>query len=181
MKNLSYIVLLSLLVSFAASCEDDDLQPDTALARLNREVPITTNGADRVGCLINGEVWFNQGGSISRPDSNGSYSSFNERIKVTGSNFNLPERILSEKVAISCHPLIVGSHNLSTNFAGFRRTYVDEEYLYYPLASSNNIFEITHINTIQKILAGTFSMTVVNEDLQDTLIITDGRFDVHYQ
>ena len=40
--------------------------------------------------------------------------------------------------------------------------------------------EIIHLDTINKILSGKFNLSVFNADCQDSLHITDGRFDVIY-
>jgi hypothetical protein len=39
---------------------------------------------------------------------------------------------------------------------------------------------ITRLDTVSQIISGTFYFDCINEETNDTLHITDGRFDMHY-
>ena len=177
--------LLPILLLLTPGCDDDDLQPSNAaaLARLNQEVPITTNGANRVGCLIDGEVWFDQGGTISNPDVRGNYGAGppNETVNVVGFDQIDRDSFLFTTISVRCNPLAGGAQFVDNTFSNFRSTTSKNEYRYYADLSKFNEVDIIFLDATNRVVSGTFSMTVYNEELQDTLVITEGRFDVTYQ
>ena len=176
--------LLPILLLLTPGCDDDDLQPSNAaaLARLNQEVPITTNGANRVGCLIDGEVWFDQGATIFNPDVRGNYYSGppNEVVNVVGFDFIDRDSFISSSVSVHCNPLAEGLQPADNPFPTYRST-SSVEYHYFIDSTTLNEVDIIFLDATNRIVSGTFSMTVYNEELQDTLVITEGRFDVTYQ
>lgn len=45
---------------------------------------------------------------------------------------------------------------------------------------SKSFIKITHFDTTEKIVSGRFEMELVNEEMEDTIKITEGRFDSHF-
>ena len=184
MKNFSYLVLLSLLLSFAASC-DDDISPrpdETPLEALDRLVPVSQRGAGTFGCLVNGELWIPEvdGASDVAIDGRTAISNpFNltivankeplsderDQILVIGSVFQVD----------SLSPMKTFSNVTDKNVSGdCKKVTVETE--------STNFIQVLFFDQETQTISGRFECTMQEPDCPDTRIeITEGRFDLVYR
>ena len=56
-----------------------------------------------------------------------------------------------------------------------------EDYVFYRLDTLSRITQsLTRFDLEMQIASGTFAFTAINDELMDTLVVTDGRFDVEF-
>lgn len=173
MKNQTLLLFLLLPLLLAASCgkEDDDSTPSDKLP------PATMTGENTFGCLVNGEVWLPHTEAFwDSPLSvvHDTYWVGCDQLKIgarkDNPNVGSPNILQSFSINVWCPKL--GDNDVQAVF------WDNEGCGIYRLDSiSPHILKITKLDTINFIAAGTFSFTVINQDCQDTLRITDGRFD----
>ena len=61
----------------------------------------------------------------------------------------------------------------------FRLTY--DNYVFYRLDTLKPVdLAITHFDLTAQTASGTFAFTAINDELTDTLVVTNGRFDVEF-
>ena len=167
------LFLIAALLTLLPACEKEPL--DT----LDELVPATQEGANTLGCLIDGEVFYNRGGGFGAQDISATLATIPyERIGVVGkdlSNSDMPKSIRVEirdiKEGISSHQLSVRAY--SEGRGTTRNDYVID------IRQPSNV-TVDHLDIIQRIISGTFNFTVVDTLTQDRKVITDGRFDVRY-
>ncbi len=169
---LTLIVLTSIL-----SC--------TKTEEIDKLPPITMEGKNTFGCLVNGKAWI--------PETDGGL--FNERLSVYYANtfLNLQANLRNENSNVwqivdvkvifndigffqippapSSNELFI---NLKNNPVG---TMACTRYKCIP---EDTEIEIIYINTSQRIIAGKFSYKNLKNDCSDVINITNGRFDVRY-
>ena len=141
---------------------------------------ITTNGAGTFGCRVNGKVWLPLGGHFNP----GQWVEFsNQDLIVHGYNDNKVEWIDIEIGPIT-----------DTGYFNFRNKLLNTQWGSYTIYNSihNIYFEADTIKTggfhllrfdpIKGFMSGTFEFDVYDKYHQhnnDTIHITDGRFDLH--
>ena len=186
-----FLLLFPLLLLLLAACDDDlptpEPEPETALEALDRLVPATQEGANKIGCLIDGKVWENKGGSAF--DSNVFGSFYIDSSRVTIGGFRRSTNSGDHWSEIVRIPFIVANHSpilpviydmtttnsvLSSQF-GSPRYYGD----YFLLDSTENIVVVEFWNS--EIISGTFQCHVKQKYTGEVLEVTNGRFDVTYQ
>jgi len=141
----------------------------------------TQTGANIFACRVNGAAWisktgsFNLGGGLtndtlyvhgSNPESASYYELFNIAIAglVIGNNFYLLNDTSRYFAEFSTNkPCFINSSGFGV---GSGKSY-------------NGQVSLTKVDTVQKILSGTFWFNI-KTDFCDTLKITDGRFDIRY-
>ncbi|MBK0403149.1 hypothetical protein I5M27_09145 [Adhaeribacter sp. BT258] len=144
--------------------------------------PETQEGKDTFGCLVNGQVWRNQGEEVWGPrDLQGGYHQ--GAFSISADKIIEP---LSEGIAIhiSKHFHGVGLYQLSANFNTNGTQYAlysHSDACEYITDSLNiGILEITRFDSISPyIVSGRFHFTVSTPGC-DTVRITEGRFDHKY-
>ena len=182
MKRILFVLaLLPLLL--ATACADDDLQPrrnETDLEALHRLVPITQTGAGTFGCLLNGELWIPEMGE-----------SLDDKVDIVLSNPHLIEMTARKRpvsdardhlITIGCFFKIDDIKPLS-HITGWNdrdgsgecsRMFID--------TFQENYMIVNHFDQINKTISGLFIATMTNPDCpQDTIKITEGRFDLPYR
>ena len=175
-------LLLLFATLFATACADDDLQPrrnETNLEALNRLVPITQTGAGTFGCLLNAELWIPEAVFEEEAVDARYFDSKNTTIVTDKQPIsdNRDQRIVIGSV------FTVGSKTslkslskwTDSNRSGeCRRIYVD--------TTMTNYMLVTHFDQSNKIISGLFEAIMTNPDCpQDTIKITEGRFDLRYR
>jgi len=140
--------------------------------------PATTTGANTMGCLINGEPWLPLRRNIF---GNLFYSiSFTVGSQSSGGGVSIQARRkfddIDETMNFSAFPAeVVGTYPyqvITNNFLNSNCGLYDLD------TTQNNFIEITRLDFEEEIISGQFQMTVFSENCQDTLHITNGRFDL---
>jgi hypothetical protein len=182
MKNalVSFFLLLTL-----SCCKKDSPEPGLP--------PITTTGANTFGCRINGKIWLPsprpkgnlpkiEGGIVERYKPGGGvdvgwydllifadkddltgFQLFLRRINGTG-QFQLFNTISEWPSCVDC-----------TNSYAY---YYQGRTIYKSLTIIESSIVLARYDTLNKIFSGTFSFIAKNKSGEDTLKITDGRFDI---
>jgi hypothetical protein len=174
------ICLLFLMLLLAVGCrkrkEQDPVLPSPTL------LPITAEGKNTFGCMVNGELWLPKGtltyyyytwqdfpalyGTLSlRPerDNKNDHSSFliqlHNRVFRTGKHY------------------LYSNHN-NSNYIRYAWNSINYENF---ANDSNNFIDLTRLDTVSRIASGTFRLMLLNvNDPKDTVRITDGRFDIQF-
>lgn len=175
---MKYFLLLFLFVSLFTSCEDDPYKDPE-----NVELPpITMEGKNTFGCKINGEVWV--------PDV-GKETLFNEKIAVSyesnqiniHARLNRPDLNRKENIYVTAPNILdTGTYTIPV-FPADSFVYINSnlniDCKTYRTKISNSKINITKLDVSKRIISGLFSFKDVNS-CEDTLQITDGRFDLKY-
>ena len=165
----------TLLLSF--SCEKKNIfnpEPPDELP------PATMTGANTFGCLVNGEVWRPYTESIWESSLNVKHDKgwvncdqlFIGANRKFSSDFN-------QEIIINVWCPKLGINNITPGKGVFLDFFVEPPcgYRYRVDTLSPYTINITKLDTINNIASGTFEFTVINNECQDTLRITEGRFD----
>ncbi|MBI1306602.1 MAG: hypothetical protein GC181_08315 [Bacteroidetes bacterium] len=177
MKNLvNYFLLLLAVVGFQ-NCKDEGPVVDTGPSL----PPITTEGKNTFGCLVNGELFIGTRGCESSffPISN-SYSHYKDSV------FDLLADDCSKRWQIELGTIYYGIktqlplYNPNADDYGDITQFVDNKYLggktYWIFSDSSS--ELKILRDDDSIISGTFKFDAVNYETNDTIHITHGRFDV---
>ena len=148
---------------------------------------ITTTGENTFGCLVNGEVWRPRGGPFWGLDRQFSFEyheptgSFEVRCKRTIENEAGVDSLLQRIYLFS------KMSNGKAVDSLFQADFFDQDKcsgnILDPMTLSKDLpyhFELLYLNTTENIISGTFSFVATKEDCQDTIHVTDGRFDIKY-
>ncbi|HMX38803.1 MAG TPA: hypothetical protein PKD78_00695 [Saprospiraceae bacterium] len=195
---------LLLLLAFAyalllPACHKDDgpyVVPPDLTPKPDTLPALTTIGANTFGCKVNGKVWVVKAGdpvpfdpsfqlfasSITEKNGQGGYITVNEfgvGVDQTMS-FGLPCR----KDTLHTHGKVYTDSKrfgiwLSDN-TSHKRYYPDTGII------KDNRLEITHLDTVNNVISGTFSFQLFEgnnykiTNRNNSIIVTDGRFDIRY-
>ena len=177
------------------SCKKIDLslpqQPDKVNA-WDTLPAITQEGKHTFGCLVDGRVAVPHGWSITGGILNG----FFDESKGLGHGImtaDLTDTSGLEKLSISFGSSYFLPSQYATNAdlnmpLSFSLVYYNRQGFYSPDTSAlgkNNFFKITTIDTSKNFISGLFAFTLYREtnqgiDRTDSVVITDGRFDLRY-
>ena len=185
MKSLPYHVILLLLLYLNTQCKKSAPPPNV--------LPLMTQeGKNTFGCKINGEVWipYYQCGLINFLTK---CEELHTDVSKVDSINNLPldfELSTSREIKTggTFSSFIIGTTVLKTGKfdSVFTVTYVRDSVSYrpqYPVSNASNAITVTKIDTIKQIISGTFYFTLYGPygpSNGDSLVVTDGRFDVTY-
>ena len=170
MKNLFFLFSLSIFLFIA--CDDDLPEP-------------TQNGANTFGCLINGEPWtpevdgFNEVAidALFYLNSDGSAGLSILSIK----DVNLDDR-QSMRLDFFSENFEINSKYSFTDGIEWRDDQLAGNCVRIELDTNlHNEIYITHLNTADNIISGTFNLTYREDECDKTIEITEGRFDVTYR
>jgi hypothetical protein len=186
MKNISILLILSLYMSCKKS--DDACFQKTVLPNA------TVTGIDTLGFLKNGTPWVNYGGHYyidAAPlifNVRGSYYKYNGE-----DNFQL-----STGRAVKCNSKYIvddffyieirkgfnhtGNYSLDSSSIRSIHLFDDINKIDYGTDIRHaGILSISKLDTINKIISGTFESILFNiQNLQDSISLTEGRFDLSY-
>ena len=171
-KTIFTFLTFTLFLSF--SCEKQDTKPTDKLP------PATMTGANTFGCLVNGEVWrpyiegnMWQNKILAKYDRG--WVGCDQLFVGATRSYNNNEDIFQEiTLNVWCPEL--GDNNIDVNKGIFVDLRGCGDYRLDTL--SLQILTITKLDTINNIASGTFQFTAIHDECQDTLRITEGRFDV---
>lgn len=183
MKN-SFTLILLIFLAFVinTNCKKTT-QPLSSLERLP---PITQEGKNTFGFLLNGQPWTPAGNNGTANlsvyvDANYKQGTFNiTAYRIIGQE-NRQSIGLGIADSLNFQPiptaLILGKQTLSgVSFISNKCTYDffdDTTYKYGEL-------KLSKLDKTNRIIAGTFIATFYKTDCGDTIKITDGRFDMRY-
>ena len=151
--------------------------------------PMTQEGKNTFGSIVNGEVWipYYQCGLINFLTK---CKELHTDVYKVDSTINLPldfELSTSREIKTggSFSSFMFGATVLKTGKfdSVLIVTYVKDSISYrpqYPLGNASNAITVTKIDTIKQIISGTFYFTLYSFSHDDSLVVTDGRFDVTY-
>jgi hypothetical protein len=171
--NVSILALISLHFS---GCDlfgkKEEPKPKTDLEKLP---PITQEGKNTFGCLVNGKAWI----APTQTDAAGFYQL--GTLQVSGS-FNEPSRSLGI-VLNSSSVLNTGRFELVNFPVAYCRAIIEinntSGCFYEPENTLAGFVEIKLLDTRKYIVSGIFEFTTVTK-VCDTLKVTNGRFDIKY-
>jgi len=180
-----FIVVVSLL-SLLSCKKEQNTQAENELAKLPA---ITQTGANTFGCLVNGNAVV----------SNNLSCSYEQTAQLASGNYFDFTLIATDSTSASKQTISLyvpgmpqikdnSSYNLNAAANAIDRWYADyndaptggvvNDYQT-TLGSSSGVISFSKIDTVNKVLSGTFSFVGVDSDNQ-TVPVTSGRFDVHY-
>jgi hypothetical protein len=168
----------------AASCKKNKpAKPKTELEKLP---PITQTGANTFGCLLNGKAFTPGGGGILYRVLKVQYDPTFEGGKLG---------ITAERVFKNSNSIYINIAGDSINTVGTYPLFYKSRYMVYYVNSENHCefststppsltfisgnMKITKFDKNTRIISGTFEFKVL-PFMCDTIIATDGRFDVNY-
>ncbi len=184
---LSRIILLSLLVAVFTSCfKMKDIEPKPDLP------PLTTEGKNTFGCYINGVPWkhgtpgLNLGGPTLEPRFFRHGTSWGDSIMgIRAWKHYYQDKISRDLLSIGFRALDTGIHEIKFGKETFKRSFTEYQ-IYSPCIYNIDTTKVHVVNLVrfdlqERIASGTFEMTLYNTiTCNDTLVITEGRFDVRF-
>ncbi|WP_017256998.1 DUF6252 family protein [Pedobacter arcticus] len=169
MKTFKKIILASIILLLTTSCKKDDLPK------------ATQEGKNIMAAMVNGKVWVKTacwsciggGGGINALYENGLF-------RVSGQQFN--NKSDNTVIVILIKNLKLGENSINgITISPEFNDYGNNNY-FKTNSSSTGMVNITKIDTVRKIISGTFSFKAENEDdPNDIITVTDGRFDITYK
>jgi len=188
MKKLFLLLCPFILIICCFSCEkkislsipDIELPSEEPMTELEKLPAITSEGANTFGCLINGEAWTPKGSFFANHNFDIYHGSVFNGVFID--MFRRKGNDLPTEYVTFGFRLVPNSMEIDTaqnvNFS--LGPFVCQEYD----RSLNYNFNITKLDRTNKIISGTFDFTLFvqeGEECQDTLRVTDGRFDAVYR
>lgn len=191
MQNLKfYILIITSLILMSASCKKD--KPQQSVSELSKLPPATQIGANKIGCLVNGQVFLPN--YIDPYDGTGiqcDYMYINKGFYLTVrcSHLNSDGSISSVVIYTDslAAPILQGDTISLTSFNVHGKS-CGAYYSINPPYNSKNYYTnesvtgqliITRLDQPNFIISGTFSFKGVDEN-GDIVEVTDGRFDMIY-
>jgi hypothetical protein len=174
MKNLFFFLIIAVVFS---ACKKDkmDILP-----------PITQEGANTFGCVINGKIYVPRGFDQNKPnfqvsvDPTFNDGSFGVRIFNESSDKRIDIAIGSDSIRSTGNYIITNTSRAGFYFAvngtsSNPKCIVNNNYN----PTSTGFFKITRYDLINGIFSGEFEFHFVNPDcgIGDTIHVTQGRFD----
>ena len=172
-KIFKLILTITLLISCGSNDDNNSQNP------IDQLPPETQTGANTFGCLINGEPFIvsntsnqsaiYQGGGLligaKKNDNN-----FLEQVSMFISETNVGETIQANT-----------SYILNTSTVPKGEYYNEDQNCFYFTSSTlNGLLKITHLDTENFIVSGTFEFQAKSDSCEEVINITNGRFDLQY-
>lgn len=189
-RIIATIPTLCLALLLSNCSKENDPEPPVLRDQLP---PLTQTGAYTFGCLLNGEVWIPKSYSISVVNPPVVlYSTFDSQKKIfgiTAYHWRKDAASPKERLAIFTPVIPPGEmHYLTDSIYGLGASYQysansTSSYIRYDqlVIGKNSWIQFSKFDTLTRIASGTFSIDLVNiADIQDTVFIRDGRFDVPF-
>ncbi len=177
MKNLyqSQLLLPFLLAALLLAAACDNAPEPTPADKLP---PATMYGANTFGCLVNGEVWLPHSGSIWDEALNVKHDRGwvgCDQLFIGATKIYSSEKDIYQEIILNVWCPVLGENDL-TFLKGVYRDAKGCGRYHLDTLSQHKLF-VTRLDTINYIASGTFYFTAINDDCQDTIRITEGRFD----
>lgn len=166
-----------LVVAFTScSCQDDPPAPaEPALP------PITQTGENTFGCFFNGDIWLPQGGGMQIILSADYY---NSSLYIEATN-NLNRQMIhfgfGKVYGDTSFP--ISNYFSAQNFQDFYVRTWDEPFTHYSqfnAVTNSGQITVNKLDTVNRIVAGTFSFDVLDTITGGNITIREGRFDLRY-
>jgi hypothetical protein len=179
-SSLAYYGFLFLLLGSNTHCRKSSPPP-------NILPPVTQEGKNTFGCKVKGEVWIPYfhctvfTGSCKELGFSVYHSDTTHQLPLY---FSLSTRRATSDTTFSSFDLYsVGAINKTGNVIDsvviLYHALGSSEYYRYPPSNTSGVLNFTKLDTINRIIAGTFSFTLYNT-WNDSVVVTDGRFDLTY-
>ncbi len=184
MKLKHQMLAILFLAMLICSCEDNDTPTPTQNKPPTEEQlpPITTTGAGTFGCKVNGKVWVAKSNKTGWPptyaaiDRNKNWLTFINGNIVLSNHTDIVIGIEFNYTFDSYYPLFVKKNGSSS--AGYTN-YISNQFWQTDSIIGGGV-NILRFDTTNQIVSGTFFFNCVNKETNDTMHITEGRFDMHY-
>lgn len=182
MKPLALLHIVFVICACLVACNDDDpITPNNSNTQ-EQLPPITTIGAGTFGCKVNGKVWVAKSNKTGWPSTYASVDKSNDNlVHILGMillNNSTDQAIHvyfnTEKKTI--YPIYLRKDG--NRSGGFNDGNNNQEWSTDSVTGGETT--ILKYDTITQILSGTFYFDCINKETNDTMHITDGRFDMHY-
>jgi len=153
---------------------------------------ITTEGLNTFGCKINGKEWvpcvdlYGLAATLRPIDSRLTESDGSNFLGMSATYFMSSISDTSSMFFLGLKPLKVGILNaqdlahLRIKFSLLYNEGLNGKSWSADKTGINTSIEILRLDTAQNIIAGKFSCLLISDDRSDTLVLTDGRFDLNY-
>ena len=183
MKKTTF-TFFSFLLLLSFSCEKKSIFNPEPLDELP---PATMTGENTFGCLVNGAVWrpYIEGANIWESALNvkhdrGWPDCDQLHISAIKMYYEGEEYTLHQEIGINVWCPELGINNITPTKGAFLDFYLDPScsYRYSVDTFSQYTINITKLDTENNIASGTFAFTAINNECNDTIRITEGRFDV---
>ncbi|WGH74390.1 DUF6252 family protein [Tenacibaculum tangerinum] len=183
---LKTVLLFAVIIFFNCSNNDDSIEQDQL-------PPITQTGANTFGCVVNGKVIIPKDGiGVPQPKGINVYYFQNNNFVIDAANLKDSNR---DRIYLYVNNLtstgtysfgVSNGQGTSTFEPDFPHCWVrtfdnaNGSKRYFSNLNSGSI-TVTYFDANNHIVAGTFQLTVANEnDTNDVIEITEGRFDVNW-
>jgi len=188
MKKIFFILsLTSLFFLLAAnSCRKHKHDVPSELSKLP---PETQTGANTFGCLIDGKAFLPRGSGFGGPVLSCFYiqNTPTEQgyfLGLSASDKSNTSDVFGIGIGTDSLQVSIGSYNLiekkrGNYFAYYLRVNQQGTNQYYTSSKDPGTITITKLDELNQIISGAFHFNVITTT-NDTLRITDGRFDIHY-
>ncbi len=181
--TLKSLCLLALSLIF--SCQKTDPEPFDYVQPTNpyHTLPeITQEGKNTFGCLVNGVVW------VPRVELFVPWYTLDFQVSGISGTGNITCRILTndqdDYIQLVFGPTFFKTGNYNMSFKYDTDMDFRKKLKFYIAKQSDSLFNKVNINFIDSesnIFSGQFQFKLYNEaNPNDTIRITDGRFDLHY-
>lgn len=174
------VILLSSIIHLQSSCVKN--HPDPKPKELP---PITTEGRNTIGFLLNGEVWLPGGGGIGHPDKDFVLDTFSNLFLVNvyyQSRTNPDDRQdFALRMEWPEHECYSGERTIFSpvNSRVLSDFLLNDNCIRFTILKSYKI-NILKCDLGQQLLSGTFDIEIENE-CGDIYEITEGRFDARFR
>lgn len=177
-KKQFFLLILGFLLISIFSCKKETT--DTTSHDPNKLPPLTHEGKNTFGCLVNGEIWVayapsSVGGAMAITGEFDSGSGHIEATLKTDTKHEAVKLFFKDVDSIGLYNFYLVS-DTKTGIAYFLNP--PNCSIYYHDTSNVGTMNITYFNNSNRIMSGTFQMDLVNPSCQgDTVRIREGRFD----
>ncbi len=169
------LLLITCCILLLISCERDPYrhgEPDLP--------PITMEGKNTLGFLLNGKVWvpYQDKPGIFTPTLeawiDGKHLRISARLKRSG-------QTQYQAFSVTIYPIDIGIHRITGSGYVFTDQFkVGLGCNYFKCKPEGTEIDIIHFDETKRIVSGTFYFKNAINECGDTLQITEGRFDVRY-
>jgi hypothetical protein len=182
MKALRHILIITMFCSCISmqNCNlfsNNDPKPKTELEKLP---PATQEGKETFGCLVNGKAWYTK--SIVNATADYQLGS----LGIGGTVYEPTESIGFDLTESEGDPVLnTGTYSLlsSSQYSPIVTVFKSLNCMYGGSSNGADLISgqltITKFDKVNYIISGLFEFTVTHAGCE-TLIITNGRFDMHY-
>jgi len=176
------LILLFSVFLLNAKCKKDKPDPPAVLP------PITQEGKNTFGCKVNGEVWVpsykcggtgNPCGEIAVDIARLSQNQLPVEIHIGVGQKKNDNSLTAFSIQTKTNESIFSIGNKIDSVTMYFQKPVVQLYYNYNYYNRIEKFEITKLDTLNKIISGIFELTLY-KSTSDSLNITEGRFDLKF-